>query len=151
MSMVFCRGCGKEIHSTANSCPHCGAQQISQNVRTAANSGKSIGNWYFVVLKKYAVFSGRARRKEYWMFFLISFIIAVVIGIVENLIGVHEVFSNIYSIAMLVPTIAVGVRRLHDTDRSGWWLLLPIVNIVFLAQNGQPGSNRFGSDPKEEA
>lgn len=151
MSMVFCRGCGKEIHSTANSCPHCGAPQLNQSVQATDSSGGIMSKWYLDVLKKYAVFTGRARRKEYWMFFLINFVIALLIGVFEGLIGVNEVFSNLYSLAILIPSIAVGVRRLHDTDRSGWWLLLPIVNIIFLALEGQSGTNRFGSNPKEAA
>jgi len=148
MSMVFCRGCGKDIHSTAKSCPSCGAPQESQNIQKTEVTDGFIKTWYFDVFKKYAVFSGRARRKEYWMFFLINFIIAVVISIIGNLIGANDTLSNIYSFATLLPSIAVGVRRLHDTDRSGWWLLLPIVNIVFLALDGQSGKNRFGSNPK---
>ncbi len=148
MSMVFCRGCGKDIHSTAKSCPNCGAPQESKNIQKAETTGGFIKTWYFDVFKKYAVFSGRARRKEYWMFFLINLIIAFAIGIIEGLTGASDALSNIYSFATLLPSIAVGVRRLHDTDRSGWWLLLPIVNIVFLALDGQPERNRFGSNPK---
>ncbi|WIM57007.1 DUF805 domain-containing protein [Pantoea anthophila] len=110
-----------------------------------------MNQWYLGVLKKYAVFTGRARRKEYWMFTLFNILIAFLLGIVETVIGVGDILSNLYSLAVLIPGIAVGVRRLHDTDRSGWWLLLPIVNIVFLALEGQSGTNRFGSDPKEVA
>lgn len=151
MSMVFCRGCGKDIHSTAKSCLNCGAPQEPQNIQQAEMTGGFIKTWYFDVFKKYAVFSGRARRKEYWMFFLINLIIAFAIGIIEGLAGASDALSNIYSFATLLPSIAVGVRRLHDTDRSGWWLLLPIVNIVFLALDGQPEKNRFGSNPKKVA
>ncbi|MGC0952959.1 DUF805 domain-containing protein [Pantoea agglomerans] len=107
--------------------------------------------WYLGVLKKYAVFSGRARRNEYWMFTLFNILIAFLLGIFETIIGAGDILSNLYSLAILIPGIAVAVRRLHDTDRSGWWLLLPIVNIVFLALEGQSGTNRFGSDPKEIA
>lgn len=110
-------------------------------------------NWYLKVLKQYAVFSGRARRKEYWMFFLFNFLISIALGFMEGLLGIarnndQSVLSNIYSLAVLIPSIGVGIRRMHDTNRSGWWLLLPIVNLIFLAQDGQPGENRFGSDPK---
>ncbi|QTC52390.1 DUF805 domain-containing protein [Pantoea agglomerans] len=149
--MVFCRGCGKEIHITAKACPQCGAPQTSQQVVTVDNTGGAIHQWYLGVLKKYAVFSGRARRKEYWMFTLFNILIAFLLGIFETIIGAGDILSNLYSLAILIPGIAVAVRRLHDTDRSGWWLLLPIVNIVFLALEGQTGTNRFGSDPKEIA
>ncbi|MDQ1211352.1 uncharacterized membrane protein YhaH (DUF805 family) [Pantoea anthophila] len=151
MNMVFCRGCGKEIHVTAKACPQCGAPQTNQQIVTSENTGGAINQWYLGVLKKYAVFTGRARRKEYWMFTLFNILIAFLLGIVETVIGVEDILSNLYSLAVLIPGIAVGVRRLHDTDRSGWWLLLPIVNIVFLALEGQSGTNRFGSDPKEVA
>ena len=109
--------------------------------------------WYLQVLKRYAVFKGRARRKEYWMFFLVSLIIAVVLGFVEGVAGIapesdESVLANVYSLAILLPAIAVGVRRMHDTDHSGWWLLVPIVNFVFGVQEGQRGENRFGPDPK---
>ena len=151
MNMVFCRGCGKEIHITAKACPQCGAPQTNHQTVTSDNTGGAINQWYLGVLKKYAVFSGRARRKEYWMFTLFNILIAFLLGILETIIGAGDILSNLYSLAVLIPGIAVGVRRLHDTDRSGWWLLLPIVNIVFLALEGQSGTNRFGSDPKEAA
>jgi len=114
-------------------------------------------NWYIEVLKNYAVFTGRARRTEYWMFFLINIIIAFAIGFIEGFVGSPGVVGIIYSMAVLIPSIAVGVRRLHDTDRSGWWLLIglipiigAIVLIVFLVQDSSPGQNQFGSNPKNE-
>ena len=113
-------------------------------------------NWYFEVLKKYAVFGGRARRKEYWMFFLFNVIIAFVLGLVEGLAGGPGIVGNIYALAVLIPGIAVAMRRLHDTDRSGWWLfigLIPIVGaivlLVFLVQDSTPGENQYGANPKE--
>jgi uncharacterized membrane protein YhaH (DUF805 family) len=152
MNMVYCRGCAKEIHSTATACPQCGAQQATQApqaAQSAFNAEAINSSWYVRVLKKYAVFAGRASRKEYWMFALVSALVSIGLIIVENLMGSHAaMLSNLYSLAVLVPSIAVGVRRLHDTDRSGWWLVLPIVNIVFLAFEGQRGGNRFGEDPK---
>jgi len=146
MSMVFCRGCAKEIHSSALACPACGAPQAAAAPVTAAPAPTGI--WYFEVLKKYAVFSGRARRKEYWMFFLVNILVAMVLGFIEGVAGTGAILSNLYSLALLIPGIAVGVRRMHDTDRSGWWLLLPIVNLIFLCQDSQPGPNRFGPNPK---
>jgi len=110
-------------------------------------------NWYLEVLKKYAVFSGRARRKEYWMFFLFNIIIAFALGFIEGIAGIapasdQSVLATIYQLAVLIPSIAVGVRRMHDTDHSGWWLLVPIVNLVFAVSEGTRGDNRFGPDPK---
>jgi uncharacterized membrane protein YhaH (DUF805 family) len=112
-------------------------------------------NWYIEVLKKYAVFSGRARRMEYWMFVLFNFIIAIVIGIVEGILGSPAILSMIYSLAVLIPSIAVSMRRLHDIGRTGWWLLIAfvpligaVVLLVFMVLDSQPGSNAYGPNPK---
>ncbi|MFQ1921527.1 DUF805 domain-containing protein [Aeromonas veronii] len=113
-------------------------------------------NWYISVLKQYAVFSGRARRTEYWMFVLCNVIVMLLLGMVDKLIGGNnELISSIYSLAVLLPSLAVAARRLHDTDRSAWWLLLGLIPIIgtlvliyFMVSNGQQGPNRFGDDPK---
>ena len=105
-------------------------------------------NWYLTVIKNYATFSGRARRKEYWMFYLINMIISLSINaITANQAGL-SIVGSIYSLALLVPSIAVGVRRMHDVNKSGWFLLIPIYNIVLLATNGDSGTNEYGNDPK---
>ena len=110
--------------------------------------------WYLEVLKKYAVFSGRASRQEFWMFVLFNFIIAVVLGLVSSLLGGRGVLQNLYGLAVLVPTIAVSVRRLHDTGRSGKWFLLaliPIVGLILIAyyvQDSAEGQNEYGPNPK---
>jgi uncharacterized membrane protein YhaH (DUF805 family) len=115
-------------------------------------------NWYLAVLQNYAGFSGRARRTEYWMFFLINFIIVVVLGLIGMAIKLSTILGGIYGLAVLIPSIAVGIRRLHDTGRSGWWLLIgliplvgTIILIVFLATEGQPGDNQYGPNPKQAA
>ena len=118
-------------------------------------------NWYLQVLKKYAVFNGRARRKEYWYFFLINIIISIILGIIDGVTGSFSpetgigLLGGIYSLAVLIPSIAVAVRRLHDTNPSGWWLLISfipfigaIVLIVFLASDSKPGENQYGVNPK---
>lgn len=114
--------------------------------------------WYLKVVRdNYANFQGRARRQEYWMYALINLIIVVILSIIDTLIfnSGNNFISGIYSLAVLIPGIAVSVRRLHDTDRSGWWLLLsliPIVGIivllVFMASEGDRANNRFGTNPK---
>jgi uncharacterized membrane protein YhaH (DUF805 family) len=112
-------------------------------------------NWYIEVLKKYAVFDGRAQRTEYWMFFLFNIIITIVLSLIDGLFGISGVLSGIYGLAVLIPGIAVSIRRLHDTNRSGWWLLIglvpvigTIVLIVFMVQDSQPDANQYGSNPK---
>jgi len=104
-------------------------------------------NWYLDVLKKYAVFTGRARRSEFWYFILINFGIAVVIGIIAGMIR-FPLLSTIYSLAVLVPTIGVWIRRMHDINKSGWFCLIPFYNIYLAAQPGDVGSNQYGPDPK---
>ena len=115
-------------------------------------------NWYLEVLKKYAVFSGRARRKEYWMFFLFNIIIIFVLGYVDGLFGRYGIVNTLYSLAILIPGIAVSIRRLHDTNRSGWWLLIgfvpiigAIVLIVYMVQDSTPSENQYGANPKTES
>jgi len=115
-------------------------------------------NWYLEVLKKYAVFNGRARRAEYWWFFLFSVIISIVLSVIDGFITGPQgigILGLIYSLAVLIPSIAVGIRRLHDTGRSGWWLLISfvpligaIVLIVFFVLDSQPGENQYGPNPK---
>ncbi len=104
--------------------------------------------WYLKVLKKYAVFSGRARRKEYWMFVLFNTIITFALGLVAAIMGSDwNVLSDIYQFAIIIPTVAVGFRRVHDTNRSGWWWFL----VVPLFFNGHPNDNYYGPDPKADA
>ncbi|NLN60224.1 MAG: DUF805 domain-containing protein [Deltaproteobacteria bacterium] len=117
-------------------------------------------DWYLMVLKKYAVFSGRSRRKEYWMFFLFNIIIGLVLGLVEGIAGIagqsdQSILATLYMLAVLVPGIAVGVRRLHDTGRTGWWLLISLVPLIgaivlfiMLVQDSQAGENQYGPNPK---
>src|SRR5215203_447722 len=121
-------------------------------------------NWYLEVLKKYAVFSGRSRRAEYWYFVLVNLIVVIVLSLIDTLLGTFNVvqgvglLSGIYGLAVLIPSLAVTVRRLHDIDRTGWWIfinLIPLIGtivlLVFAVTDGTPGSNRYGPNPKEVA
>ena len=114
-------------------------------------------NWYIDVLKKYVEFTGRARRMEYWMFFLINFIITIAIAVIEAAVGSPGILHLIYALAVFLPALGVAVRRLHDTGRTGWWLLIllipvigPIVILVFFVLDSDEGDNMYGPNPKAE-
>ena len=119
-------------------------------------------SWYLEVLQKYAVFDGRARRKEYWVFLLINILVSVVLIAIDNLIGTFSpqagfgLLQGLYSLAILIPSIAVTVRRLHDTGRTGWWILISLVPViggivllVFMVLDSEPETNEYGPNPKE--
>jgi len=119
-------------------------------------------NWYLKVLKQYADFSGRARRKEYWMFVLFNMIFAIVAMILDNVLGIamegigYGPLYGLYVLAMLIPGLAVGVRRLHDVGKSGWMfliVLIPLVGAIWLlvlfCTDSQLENNKWGQNPKE--
>ena len=118
-------------------------------------------NWYLKVLQNYFVFSGRARRKEYWYFTLVNLIIMLLLVVLDLMINLFSetyglgLTSGIYSLVVLIPSIAVLVRRLHDTNRSAWWLLIAIIPLigtlvllVLTIFDSDDGSNRYGPNPK---
>jgi len=121
--------------------------------------------WMLMPLKRYADFSGRSRRKEYWMFVLGIFIAAIVLSIVEGILGLSGMVGGVYGplttillLAVIIPGIAVQVRRFHDQDKSGWFVLLALIPfvgsiavLVFMCLEGTKGPNRFGPDPKNPA
>jgi uncharacterized membrane protein YhaH (DUF805 family) len=112
---------------------------------------------YIEVLKKYAVFEGRATRKEYWMFFLYNFLIALILGFILGIFRQPSLMFLvwIYDLAVLIPGIAVAIRRLHDTNHSGWWVLIGLIPIIgqiwiliLLVSDSTPGDNKYGPNPK---
>ena len=117
--------------------------------------------WFVKVVKSFS-FSGRARRKEYWMFVLIAVVIAIFLALADGITGSYSselgfgLLGGLFLLAILIQSIAVCVRRLHDTGRSGWWFLInlipligPIVVLVLMALKGQAGENAYGPDPKQ--
>ncbi len=111
-------------------------------------------NWYLKCLKQYADFNGRARRTEYWMFWLINTVVGFILGFIDGFLGLM-LLSVIYSLAMIIPGLAVVVRRLHDVGKSGWMyfiVLIPIIGfiwmLILLFTDSQPGSNKWGENPK---
>lgn len=120
-------------------------------------------DYFLEGLKKYAEFKGRARRKAYWYFVLFSLIISFVLSYIDTLLGTYSIesgiglLSGLFSLSIIVPSIAITVRRLHDTGRTGWWVLLgfiPILNLVlifFMVLDSQPEENSYGPNPKPAA
>ena len=106
------------------------------------------------VLEKYVTFSGRAQRSELWWFFLFTLAGSFVLGLVDGVLFGVQALSILWSLALILPGISVGVRRLHDQDKSGWWLLIAFVPLIgflvllyFYVQRGTDGPNQFGPDP----
>ena len=117
---------------------------------------------YIEVMRKYAVFSGRAQRQEYWMFVLFNVIIVLFLGIIDGMVdsdpeGSRSTLTTLYVLSILIPSLAVGVRRLHDTGRSGWWMLIGVIHIIgaivlllFMIQDSQLMDNQYGPNPKRD-
>lgn len=118
-------------------------------------------SWFIEAVKKYAVFSGRARRREYWYFVLFATLFDLAFVLVDMVVGTWYpslglgLLSSIYLLAILLPSIAATVRRLHDVDRSGWWYLIQLIPVIgflvilyFVVQDGTPEDNRYGPNPK---
>ncbi|MCO5268253.1 MAG: DUF805 domain-containing protein [Brumimicrobium sp.] len=118
--------------------------------------------WYLKVLKQYAVFEGRARRKEFWMFFLFNLIFSTIAAVLDKVLHLEitetsGVIQTLYGLAVLIPGLAVLIRRLHDIGNSGWWFFIafiPVIGaiwlIVLLAKDSVPGANEYGANPKED-
>ena len=112
-------------------------------------------SWYLKVLKKYADFGGRARRKEYWLFILWNIFFFIALIAIEAAAGGAGILASLYNLGMIIPSLAVTVRRLHDTNRSGWYTLVALVPLVgffvllfFMSRDSDPGTNQYGSNPK---
>ena len=130
----------------------------------AGQNKKDKGNMNYYIdclTKKYACFSGRARRQEYWLFVLFNFIVALVAGFIGGFlagatgVAAFSFLGTVYNLAVLIPGFAVLFRRLHDIGKSGWWWLIGlvpfvgwIVLLVFCCLDGQPGENQYGPNPK---
>lgn len=171
---MYCSSCGKHNSEDSKFCQFCGTKlaKISTKVKSVDETkiekgfsqeeskessfkGKTniISN-YFNVIKKYVDFKGRASRKEYWLFYLTNIIIYLCLGLLEGLFGINlenenSIFGSIYQLFIFLPSLAVGVRRMHDTDRSGWFLIIPIYSFVVTLIKGNPEVNKYGFPPED--
>ena len=114
-------------------------------------------NWYLKVVKNYVDFNGRARRKEYWMYSLFNLIFLIIAMLMDKFIGTelkgqnYGLFYLLYSLTTLLPSIGVVIRRMHDVGKSGWFVLIPIYNIILALSEGEKQTNQYGVDPNAEA
>ncbi|GAB4017775.1 DUF805 domain-containing protein [Spirosoma migulaei] len=126
-------------------------------MNTSINSATSVSivDNYVAVLKKYSDFQGRARRTEYWYFFLVNVVVTQVLNYTNIfLFGGSTVIGwllMLVNLAILVPSVAVAVRRMHDVGKSGWYALIPIYNLILACTEGTQGANEYGNDPKAKA
>ncbi len=106
-------------------------------------------NWYLMVLKRYAEFNGRSRRKEYWMFVLFNAIIQyALMGILALISAKLIMLVYLYVLAVLLPSLGVAIRRMHDVGKSGWFILIPFYNLYLACLDSEPGTNEYGPNPK---
>jgi uncharacterized membrane protein YhaH (DUF805 family) len=152
---MYCKHCGKKIDKESKFCIYCGnklkgaeteiiSDKIAQHFDQKDNFKETniISNYFNV----------RASRQEYWMFFLVNFIIVLGLGFFEGLIGIYpeseeSVFASIYQLSVLLPSLAVGVRRMHDINESGWFILIPILNFFATLRKGDTEVNSYGVPP----
>ena len=139
-----CTKCGKEILNDSFFCEYCGTkvQNVSQSVDNDASV--SFGQAVKICLTKYAVFTGRARRSEYWWFVLFNTILSFIANFLDAYMQTGSIFSIIVALALILPGIGVAVRRCHDTNNSGWWILVPIYNLFIVLRPSTPGVNDYG-------
>lgn len=130
-------------------------EEFSMKNNSEPTQKNIFSNYYLGTLAKYATFSGRASRQEYWFFTLFNLLISFSLGLIDALLQTGEIFSSLYSLAVLLPSLAVACRRLHDIGRTGWWLLLAlipllgwIILIIFHCLDSEAGTNQYGENPK---
>lgn len=151
---------GEQVTSPVQSMPAMSVEQpviepVAPVVSEVVTRKRNVFSWYVQVIKKYFVFKGRSCRAEYWSFYLINFVFALVLGVGLSLANVStdvsEIVSLVFSCLIFVPTISLSVRRLHDTNKSGLWYLLALVPVigwivllVFFVKKGTVGENKYG-------
>lgn len=147
---MFCSKCGNQM-GNARFCSNCGADNgvgQAQEQETVVNN-PGVWSYYVKVLKNYAKFSGRARRSEYWYFMLFNVIVGTVIGFIGLFFGIRGGLQELYQLAVFIPFLAVAIRRMHDVNKSGWYILIPVYGFILCFIDGTKGVNRYGEDPKQ--
>ncbi|MFT5721359.1 MAG: uncharacterized membrane protein YhaH (DUF805 family) [Motiliproteus sp.] len=162
-----CKYCKEEIQEGAIKCKHCGSmlnEPTAPQALAASFERLSPFGCYLLAWKNYATFSGRTRRREYWFFILFNILVSIGLSVIDGVSGTFDpqagvgLLGSLYTLAMIIPAIALGTRRLHDINRTGWWQLLMLVPllgalvlIVFYATDTQLEPNQYGPNPKQFA
>ena len=172
---MYCSNCGKYNSEDSKFCQYCGSKLAKTSIKDklVANVGSdtvegyeekhyqdrnqkktNILSNYLNVIKKYVDFKGRASRREYWLFFLANLIISFGLGFIEGLLGVNSkseesIFVSVYQLFILLPSLAVGVRRMHDANEGGWASIIPIFNLIVASRKGNSETNKYGPPPKD--
>lgn len=134
-------------------------QTLSEQLDKISNQNQSeeqfnMMDWFVKCLKNYVTFDGRARRKEFWFFMLVSFILGIIVQIIDAILGTDKMLNGLLNLALFLPSLAVGARRLHDTNRSGWWQLLALTVIgiipliIWWASDTKQENNQWGQPAK---
>lgn len=137
-----CPYCGKEIAEDSNFCEFCGARVQTPNYVSSNSKKMSMSDAIRICFKKYQNTKGRASRSEYWWFYLFCIFLNIIACIIDLAIE-ESIFTNLVGILLICPSITVGVRRLHDIGKSGWYLLIPIYNIYLLCLPSQENENMY--------
>lgn len=150
--MNYCSNCGIKRVGNDKFCPQCGfkfGELSTPNLNSSKAKENSEKKGYLDLYKstfeKFASFNGRASRKEYWTFIIITTVVSFLLGIIEAIFpDVESTLTTIFTVITFVPTIAVGVRRMHDVGKRGWWIAFPLVNLLLTLEKGDSSENRFG-------
>lgn len=154
--MKYCKNCGAKLDLKTSYCSNCGTKLDSkQSSQGGNNKAERLSplNTYKHSLKSYFRFEGRSSLREYWNFVLFNILFSIVFAFIDMFFGLYSyeeqngVFSTIFSLFIVIPTISVGVRRMHDIGKRGLWILFPLVNLIFALTKGDEGENKYGEEP----
>lgn len=152
--MKYCNNCGKKVSESAKFCGKCGAKlaELSSGQINSVQTKKNLIGLYISTFKKFGTCRGRASQKEYWNFVLFNFLIGFTLGFIEAILGINSessesILVSLFQLAVFIPSITVGVRRMHDSGKRGWWLLVPLANLYFILRKGNDGENKYGQKP----
>lgn len=156
--MKYCGNCGSKLEKESIYCSGCGKKVSNSSHKEVSAShndyDEKLGlfDTYIHSIKNYIEFDGRASRREFWNFMIFNWVIYFFLVLFEVFVGINPtgedgVFSVLFSLFTIIPSISISVRRIHDTGREGWWILLPFINLILAFTKGDNGDNQYGEEP----